>query len=337
MYRRNNGVFTTISPSTTAFDYLANNCVVDDTWTMQSSPNPYSGPNKWMNLYVRIGTPRTTTGLGQWEYSLGYQSGITFTPTTDLISNAGSIPSVITTGDPVEIYCTTAAPTGLTNWKTYYARKVSSSQISLHPTPGDATANTNIVNFTDAGSGTKYIFAWSVLTCTDGTAGLTAAAGLYTVAFTPPADWKAINYVNGTNATVGYYIRYRILNVGSGITEGGANSTTRVQSGNFSYTVDNYASATPASFLDVYNDDLAYARGYVIKHSSNHYSINCGLYIGGGTNETYFTDYGKIIAMGGALRIAANGHLTLGQITAAGKPYNGVKSFRFRYCFINCF
>lgn len=324
MYRRASGAYTSIPASTTAFDYLPDSSSINDAWYMQGSYNPYSGPNKWKDLIVRIGTPRTNTGTGVWEYSLGYLNSFTATAGTDLISGITSLISKLVDGDLIEVYCTTTTPAPLVNWTPYYAKVVSATQISLHPTAADAIAGTNIIDLTTAGSGTKYIFAWKVLSVTDGSSGLTAAAGSYTVTFTPPADWFAVNYVNGSNATVGYYLRYRITDTGTGITEGGANSTTRIQSGDYSYTVDNYASGSPCAFVDVYDYDVSLANGLITQHSLSHYSFECGLIIGGGTNATYFTDYGKIIAMGGHLRVATEGHLTLGQLTSESLPYNGV-------------
>ena len=61
----------------------------------------------------------------------------------------------VTTGDEVMITLDSGTfPTGITAGTIYFARAVSSTIISLHPTATDATNNTNKINITAAGSGT---------------------------------------------------------------------------------------------------------------------------------------------------------------------------------------
>ncbi len=71
-------------------------------------------------------------------------------PVVALISTHG-----LTTADAVTLRTTVAdLPAPLTVSTTYYARAVSTTTVSLHPTAGDATGNTNRENITDAGTGT---------------------------------------------------------------------------------------------------------------------------------------------------------------------------------------
>lgn len=59
-----------------------------------------------------------------------------------------------TTADPVHVDATTTLPGGVLNTRYYYARVISTTVISLHPTATDATNNTNKVDITSAGAGT---------------------------------------------------------------------------------------------------------------------------------------------------------------------------------------
>lgn len=71
---------------------------------------------------------------------------------TDIITTLSPLPA--STGDAVHVASTASVPGGLLNNRYYYMRVVSSTQLTLHPTANDAANNTNIVNITDAGSGT---------------------------------------------------------------------------------------------------------------------------------------------------------------------------------------
>lgn len=71
---------------------------------------------------------------------------------TDVITFTAS--HSITNGDPVHVAATTTVPGGLVDTQYYYARSTAADKCTLHPTAGDATANTNIVDITSAGAGT---------------------------------------------------------------------------------------------------------------------------------------------------------------------------------------
>jgi hypothetical protein len=79
---------------------------------------------------------------------------VTSLPNDELTTSAHGY----TTGDGVSVAVTggtLAAP--LSNSATYYARVVSATVVTLHPTKADALANTNRINITDVGSGTQSI------------------------------------------------------------------------------------------------------------------------------------------------------------------------------------
>ncbi len=48
------------------------------------------------------------------------------------------------------------SPTGLVNNDSYFVRRVTSTTLTLHPTEADASANTNIIDITAAGTGTSF-------------------------------------------------------------------------------------------------------------------------------------------------------------------------------------
>lgn len=95
---------------------------------------------------VRLGTTRATVTL-----STGVNTG------TDVITTNAT--HGLTTADPVRVRATAGStlPTGLAATTQYYARAVSTTTLTLHPTAADATGNTNIVNITAVGSGTMWI------------------------------------------------------------------------------------------------------------------------------------------------------------------------------------
>jgi hypothetical protein len=95
---------------------------------------------------VRLGTTRATVTL-----STGVNTG------TDVITTNAA--HGLSTADPVRVRATAGStlPTGLSATTQYYARNVSSTTITLHPTAADATGNLNIVNITAVGSGTMWI------------------------------------------------------------------------------------------------------------------------------------------------------------------------------------
>jgi hypothetical protein len=61
------------------------------------------------------------------------------------------------TGVAIRIAATTTMPGGLVSGRQYHARVIDANQISLHPTVGDAQGNTNKVDITSAGSGTRTV------------------------------------------------------------------------------------------------------------------------------------------------------------------------------------
>ena len=84
---------------------------------------------------------------------------------SDTITTAVSVSSVDTTGDVITTSTThdyttgdtiivggTTAPGGLVLDGIYYARVLSTTTIQLHPTPTDATNNTNRIDITSTGS-----------------------------------------------------------------------------------------------------------------------------------------------------------------------------------------
>lgn len=68
---------------------------------------------------------------------------------------------VLNTGDLVRIKLDVGGtlPAPLAENTDYYLRDISANTFSLHPTQGDATANTNIIDITTAGSGTFTVYA----------------------------------------------------------------------------------------------------------------------------------------------------------------------------------
>lgn len=74
----------------------------------------------------------------------------------------------LTTGDELFLMLDSGAviPTGLTALTSYFARSVSTTVFTLHPTAAEATANTNQVLFTANGSGTIWMsYARGELDC----------------------------------------------------------------------------------------------------------------------------------------------------------------------------
>ncbi len=74
---------------------------------------------------------------------------VTATNATNIFTSIGA--HNITTEDPVIMNAATA-PSGTTNGFIYYARAVTSTEVTLHLTPADATANTNTVDITTDGT-----------------------------------------------------------------------------------------------------------------------------------------------------------------------------------------
>jgi hypothetical protein len=73
----------------------------------------------------------------------------TITTATNIITTSAA--HNLTTGQMVQITATTI-PNGLAAEQFYYVRAETTTTVTLHPSPDDAVANTNIVNITSAGS-----------------------------------------------------------------------------------------------------------------------------------------------------------------------------------------
>jgi hypothetical protein len=95
---------------------------------------------------VRLGTTRATVTLA---------SGVN--TTTDVLTTDAT--HGLTTADPIRLRATSGStlPTGTSASTQYYARVLTTTTITLHPTVADANANTNRVDITDVGSGTLWI------------------------------------------------------------------------------------------------------------------------------------------------------------------------------------
>lgn len=103
------------------------------------------------NLQAKDGNIRLGTVRGTVTLSTGVNTG------TDVITTDAA--HGFTTADPVRVRVTSGStiPTGLAETTQYYARAVTGSTLTLHPTAADATGNTNIVNITATGSGTMWV------------------------------------------------------------------------------------------------------------------------------------------------------------------------------------
>jgi|GEM_PF-6512513 len=322
--RRSNGVYSGNMNTSAVFDYFVNNPTLNDclyfTYVKQQ---PSGGAGFWKDLQVRIGTSRTNAGSGIWEYSTKKlsinPSYFNISTGTVNYSNHGLV-----TGNIIDITSSGTMPAGLISNNTYYVRAVSSGAFSFHPTLTDAQNNTNKINFTSAGSGTHYISAWKPLIVTDPTNGFTASAGTYTIFFNPPDDWDYLYDCAPTKTTSpgnDHWIRYRLTDV-TGITEGGQNSTSTVKCGNYAYRVNGYFSASPAKFIDIYNQDVADGRGLIQKYQDL-FLISCNIEIGDGISDCYFVDTRKIVLMEGCFYVANKGYLTLGSKSTGGGVYDG--------------
>jgi hypothetical protein len=95
---------------------------------------------------VRLGTTRATVTLS---------SGVN--TTTDVLTTDAA--HGFTTADPVRVRATAGStlPTGTSASTQYYARILSTTTLTLHPTVADANANTNRVDITATGTGTIWI------------------------------------------------------------------------------------------------------------------------------------------------------------------------------------
>lgn len=233
IYRTTGGGVTWSSAlSGASFDYFSDSPAVNDAiYFAYYLWNPYIGSGRWHNLKVYVGTARTNSGSGVWEYYDGS--------------------------------------------------------------------------------------AWQTLTCTDPTNGFTVT-GSNTITFDIPTDWtEKVDQSAGQ-----YWIRYRLTDV-SGITEGGANSTSSVACNDWSYHITGYSSSTPCTFADIKTYDSSNGINAVTNIEGNIYILDCSLIIGDGSTATYFKDTNKVIIMHGIIYTMAYGNFQLGNVGANGFPKDG--------------
>jgi hypothetical protein len=125
----------------------------------------YSATNKRNESLIDVvrfqgaGTGYTYGGIAVMKGASAFSAAIVNnfnTATNQLTITAGHN---LTSGDEIFLMLDSGAvaPTGLTMLQSYWARSVSTSIFTLHPTQADATGNTNIVTFSNAGSGTIWM------------------------------------------------------------------------------------------------------------------------------------------------------------------------------------
>jgi len=129
------------------------------TFALKVGAANYSDGNNRVELAIEV---LTLTGSGGAISHQGFftlwgaspQANIVATINTgnDQITTSGN--HSFTTGDAAMITADTTQPAGSSGTTIYYARVVSSTVVTLHPTAADAASNTNAVNFTDIGTGT---------------------------------------------------------------------------------------------------------------------------------------------------------------------------------------
>lgn len=133
-------------------------CVNTDRQIYQLTTTFYYYTSGWtITLYDK----RSPLGAGVARTLTEFESGKTdytvssIDTATDQITLTASFAS--STGEPVHVTATTALPGGLTDAQYYFARTLGGAVISLHPTVADASANTNKVDITSAGTGTVLV------------------------------------------------------------------------------------------------------------------------------------------------------------------------------------
>lgn len=88
-------------------------------------------------------------------YGVPVLSGLTYDNTTNTVT---SVAHGLTNGDgPFVLSTDTALPTGLTVGTLYWINAPTVDTFTLHASLADATAGTNIVPFTDNGTGTQIL------------------------------------------------------------------------------------------------------------------------------------------------------------------------------------
>ncbi len=100
------------------------------------------------------GAISVTGGSGNGTASISFDPNTGVNGTTEVITTSGS--HGLATGDEIMYNQNSGAiRMGLIEGKKYYARNLTSTTISLHPTSTDATNNTNAINLYDPSSGTE--------------------------------------------------------------------------------------------------------------------------------------------------------------------------------------
>ena len=108
------------------------------------------------NCYVSGTIGGTASVVGAYPMNTDTKKKLkTFTYSTTTLTCASH---GYTTADAVRCYATTTLPSPLVdNGTNYYARNLTASTLSIHPTAADATNNTNAISLS-GGSGTYYIY-----------------------------------------------------------------------------------------------------------------------------------------------------------------------------------
>ncbi len=144
--------------------------------TLGSNPGTLS---RGKNLIYRINEGAVTINQGRTITDAGTGiTGLTIKPTkaaggaaqsavdtaSDIITTAES--HKFKTGETIKVFTPATIPGGLSSSTTYFARVTGSNTFSLHTTETDATAGTNLVNLTSAGSGDVYYLGGSPVAAT---------------------------------------------------------------------------------------------------------------------------------------------------------------------------
>lgn len=177
-----------------------------------------------------------------------FSSNLATTAATDYFSNSAVLNDAIYFSSPVQHAC--------------YA--------GLNFTVGTALAGTLTLTWEYRTTSST----WGTLTVTDGTSGFTTTG---TVTWTPPTNWTRTT-VNGQERM---WVRVRISALTS-ITEGGANTTNKMQAFDFAITCTSEASCTPET---IYQADVAAGWGLVtrIGVATYAYYIGCNVFFSSST------------------------------------------------------
>lgn len=151
------------------YNQLVNESNSQDTriTTIESGTFTQSGTLITSNNLQTNGISERTAGSGVTIDGMKAQDGYVNVPSIRAtISSIDTTTDVITTdthglstGDAVRVRAVPSGtiPTGLSASNIYYARVLTTTTITLHPTAADATGNTNKVDITNAGAGTRHI------------------------------------------------------------------------------------------------------------------------------------------------------------------------------------